>query len=227
MGPWPPWPVFIWAFVQRLGAGRQIDNPSEQCLSADRGACVGRLHALKGPKIYDTTSTAYLVDLDLDGLVDVMDVDDDGQVLFQQRLPNGSLHDSRWHVLEVNTPVPVYGAGNYRLLAGMVMAIWTFSVFNSDGAGRSSYFEQVANASGSSYNKLPFESRTGQQNPVRSVKSILPVQVLDWDQDGDFDILFCKARCGELNVDPLSATQKNKEPEFGFLERSFGAARRE
>ena len=223
MGPWPPWPVFIWAFVQRLGAGRQIDNPPEQCLSADRGACVGRLHAVKGPKIYDTTDTAYLVDLDLDGLVDVMDVDDDGQVLFQKRLPNGSLHE----------PQPVAHIGGEYISSGvwgrqLQAADWDgdgdldLFVFNSDGAGRSSYFEQVANASGSSYNKLPFQSRTGQQNPVTSVKSILPVQVLDWDQDGDFDILFCKARCGELNVDPLSATQKNKEPEFGFLENING-----
>ena len=223
MRPWPPWPVLIWAFVQTLGAGRKIDNPSDQCLSADPGGCVGRLHAVKGPTIYETTHSAYLVDLDLDGMVDVLDVGDDGQVLFQKRLPNGSPHE-RQPVARIGGEYTDYGVWGRQLQA----ADWDgdgdldLFVFNSDGAGHSAYFEQVANTSGASYNKLSFESRTEQQNPVRSVKSILPVQVLDWDQDGDFDILFCKARCGELNVDPLTATEKNREPEFGFLENING-----
>ena len=200
--------------MRTLGAGRKIDNPSDQCLSADPGGCVGRLHAVKGPTIYETTHSAYLVDLDLDGMVDVLDVGDDGQVLFQKRLPNGSLHEPQ-PVARIGGEYTDYGVWGRQLHLDLF-------VFNSDGAGHSAYFEQVANTSGASYNKLSFESRTEQHNPVRSVKSILPVQVLDWDQDGDFDILFCKARCGELNVDPLTATQQNREPEFGFLENING-----
>ena len=234
--------TFWLQLVLRLAAARFQGH--EQCISSDIGACTGQRVSLErySPSTdpvfankwveadfyYAEYNFVYLVDLDLDGRVDVLDIDSEGSIVFQKRAANGSL-DEKTVLAEVglNTCQGSCLRKNYgfHLVAQLQAADWDgdgdvdLFVFNAHGHGEALYLEQVSRESPS--HNWTFVVRNGTDNPVRSVSSVGQVQVIDWDQDGDFDVIFAEGPWSQQAPD-WSTWAAMIQPEFGFLENMDG-----
>ncbi|CAE7034725.1 Fras1 [Symbiodinium sp. CCMP2592] len=219
---WPLWLALLHAATA-----------ASYCSSSDSGSCIGQLQSLKWnypredpvfagllPNYSNLVRAPYLCDLDLDGLVDRLDVNQSGSIVFSRRIAKHALAQP----IVLADVGAVVDTDVTRYVSQLQAVDWDADgdldlfVFNADGQGKALYLEQVPAPNPSNWS---FVLRMGTANPLRSVRSQGQVQVIDWDLDGDLDVLFAEGPWS-IRAPNLDDLAYKDEPEFGFLENMAG-----